>query len=114
MHCGQNFHGGNKQLGCGAKFQWNDAIHYKSAVLEGRHAEISENNVNIDRNSWLSFESECSKCHSVIRGYRFRCIHCPEYVVCLQCEPLTHDKGHVFQIERKFKRKKFYQYCVVQ
>merc|ERR1711972_93631 len=49
--------------------------------------------------------TNCSLCGSSggqwIVGPRFCCIHCPDFNVCLKCEPLLadeHDAQHVFKI----------------
>eukprot|EP00747_Dinoflagellata_sp_TGD_P102749 gnl/TRDRNA2_/TRDRNA2_168758_c0_seq1.p1 gnl/TRDRNA2_/TRDRNA2_168758_c0~~gnl/TRDRNA2_/TRDRNA2_168758_c0_seq1.p1 ORF type:complete len:630 (-),score=104.00 gnl/TRDRNA2_/TRDRNA2_168758_c0_seq1:82-1839(-) len=106
MVCGQNTHGGNRQQGCGNRFNWKDARPYRPRVGPARLPAAPA----VSRAGALSGRGvrhlfvRCSLCGSgskCILGPRFRCVHCPSFDVCLKCEPKlaeVHQEDHVFEI----------------
>jgi len=111
MVCGQNFHGGNEQPGCGHKFSWQDALSY-SEDARSFDAATSDAPVPPRRphpvivrglGAFHPFAS-CNICGTDgdgIAGLRFRCIHCESFSVCQYCEPVLakfHDSKHVFEV----------------
>merc|ERR1740121_1043426 len=107
--CGQNAHGGNRQPGCGHRFNWKDAKPYK-ARADGAPRLSAAAQPALARRGAVSGRgvrhlfAECGLCGSggkCILGPRFRCIHCQNFSVCMKCETRLaeeHEEGHVFQI----------------
>jgi len=107
--CGQNTHGGNRQPGCGHRFNWKEAKPYKaSAGTTPRPSPSAQHSLArrgaISGRGVRHLFTECSLCGSggkCILGPRFRCIHCQSFSVCAKCEPRLaeeHEEGHVFEI----------------
>eukprot|EP00927_Polykrikos_kofoidii_P079257 TRINITY_DN76042_c0_g1_i1.p1 TRINITY_DN76042_c0_g1~~TRINITY_DN76042_c0_g1_i1.p1 ORF type:complete len:989 (+),score=205.67 TRINITY_DN76042_c0_g1_i1:26-2968(+) len=76
------------------------ALNPKRRLLAARSNAISGQGV-------VHFFATCAFCGSegekCILGPRFRCVHCPAFDCCLQCEPrlahgVEHDERHVFEI----------------
>eukprot|EP00931_Biecheleriopsis_adriatica_P018949 TRINITY_DN1306_c0_g1_i1.p1 TRINITY_DN1306_c0_g1~~TRINITY_DN1306_c0_g1_i1.p1 ORF type:complete len:699 (-),score=84.45 TRINITY_DN1306_c0_g1_i1:307-2403(-) len=89
MLCGQNYHGGDVQNGCGARFNWSsapayvpqDATHISKVTLD-RHPEAS------GRAFWECEPGvflRCAMCKFSIRGPLFLCIDCMACCACLRC-----------------------------
>ena len=104
MVCGNDFHGGNIQRGCGKKFSWHAAKKYKS-TYDPHHFEKAALAVKIDKDDKVRLKNDhgefvrCDKCLNKIYGYRFSCINCPCYNLCEDCEmESTHDSSHYFKI----------------
>jgi len=107
MLCGANFHGGNKQPGCGEKFNWASAAPYKP-LLESESKEpppqVTAEEARCRGRDVLHAFVDCSLCGSAGRGIsgpRFRCLHCPSFDACGTCEPRLaelHAVDHVFEV----------------
>jgi hypothetical protein len=118
MICGQNFHGGNTQPGCGAKFSWGDALPYQAELKEKTYSyqptaehpsapmapKREYGDIVRGTGAFHPF-TPCSICGDKngdgILGLRFRCIHCKSFSVCRFCEPMLaehHSNEHVFEV----------------
>jgi len=105
MLCGQDAHGGNQQSGCGIRFKWSEAVPY---VFNGHSVSpirgVTAEEVRCRGRDTLHPFVHCSLCGSSgigIIGPRFRCLHCLDFSVCLECEPhlaARHEADHVFEI----------------
>lgn len=103
--CGQDTHGGNRQPGCGHRFNWQTAKAYKA---QARAPRLPPTNAIAAAGAisgrWVRhLFTKCGLCGSgkCIVGPRFRCIHCLSFSCCLKCErrlASEHEEGHVFQI----------------
>ena len=116
MTCGRDAAdkgGGNKQDGCGRKFNWKRAKPYRRgadrarlprtlADVDPQHAHEAAHYVMHGARD-LPTEAErkrfrlaCDVCEEPIAGPRFSCIHCPGGLnICLRCEgELTSGKSH--------------------
>lgn len=105
MVCGQNAHGGNVQPGCGCSFKWSEAAPYKNESQSQPLPEMSVDEIRCRGKATLHAFMNCDLCGSSdgrgIIGPRFRCLHCPDFNVCLGCEPQlasAHAQGHVFEV----------------
>lgn len=102
MKCGENFHGGDRQPGCGTTFDWTTARPYVSQVRAARSPQLRLQHMQMRGRSVFHPCTECSLCGKQgISGLRFRCIHCPAFDVCPDCEPRLadfHEAAHVFEI----------------
>jgi hypothetical protein len=103
MKCGQDYHGGNIQNGCGASFSWNAAPKYVANVgarklndfnvavpkLEETHHEICDGN-----------PLNCDECNNQIIGVRLRCVNCPMYNLCFECSLKSphNNRMHIFDV----------------
>lgn len=111
MVCGQDAHGGNVQSGCGKKFQWGRAKKYNPKVAEVGPV-LEEFDLSRPPEAKV-YEIEsgvplpCDVCNAQIKEVRFRCITCPSFECCLDCEiNLSADfnaardnaHSHIFQI----------------
>lgn len=100
MCCGQDYHGGNQQAGCGHRFSWTSAPKYVAQVDSRPLPKVTAEEVR--RQSAFHPFVDCCLCDSRgIKGPRFRCIHCQAFDVCLQCEPQLarrHAADHVFEV----------------
>lgn len=118
MHCGTDYHGGNTQEGCGAKFSWSDAPPYSAEasalgsldILNGalvlKPPPVAPRKPNADvprgQGAFHPFV-RCSLCGiNGINGIRFKCVHCEGFNVCSGCEMAglssCHSADHVFKI----------------
>lgn len=90
MVCGQDAHGGNDQSGCGKKFYWGRAKKYTPKVAEVGPV-LEEFDLSRPPEAKV-YEIEpglplpCDVCNTQIKGIRFRCITCPSFECCLDCE----------------------------
>eukprot|EP00747_Dinoflagellata_sp_TGD_P164008 gnl/TRDRNA2_/TRDRNA2_183359_c0_seq1.p1 gnl/TRDRNA2_/TRDRNA2_183359_c0~~gnl/TRDRNA2_/TRDRNA2_183359_c0_seq1.p1 ORF type:complete len:817 (+),score=97.79 gnl/TRDRNA2_/TRDRNA2_183359_c0_seq1:75-2453(+) len=104
MKCGEDYHGGSLQPGCGHTFNWDQAPRYTAAAgpirelpaLDGRAVRLRVARV---RHHFV----KCDICGETIVGPRLRCIHCPSYDLCTTCDLAYSDQGlhpenHVFSI----------------
>lgn len=103
MVCGTDAHGGNQQPGCGTSFQWSQAKHYVAKLAYSKPLPaITTEDVRCRGHSTMHAFSDCSLCGiRGIRGPRFRCLHCPSFDVCKDCEVnlfTLHESSHVFEI----------------
>lgn len=95
MKCGQNYHGGGIQSGCGATFNWKEAVPYTS---EGATIKPKQLPAGHDKGIYHPGIT-CKVCEKSIFGPRLRCIHCESFDVCADCEEGldNHDLSHVFE-----------------
>lgn len=103
MICGQDAHGGNRQNGCGHHFSWNEARAYRVAPESRPLPQLNVEEVRLRGANLRHPFTHCSSCEQDIVGPRFRCIHCPDYNLCVTCERecatcATHPLNHVFEI----------------
>ena len=117
MTCGRDAPdkgGGNAQDGCGATFNWSAAPQYKrkasdTARLPKTLADIDPTLASevkhhimavadggttagvIMRADSSDFRLKCSHCAHEIVGPLFRCIHCRDFSVCIDCSVLDPD-----------------------
>lgn len=103
MICGQDAHGGNRQNGCGHHFSWNEARAYRGAPESRPLPQLNVEEVRLRGANLRHPFTHCSSCEQDIVGPRFRCIHCPDYNLCVTCERecatcATHPLNHVFEI----------------
>lgn len=101
MRCGQDAHGGNKQNGCGATFNWDEAEPYSPGLQNKRERGFKLTPEEASKGRGLFHPgTECKICEQSILGPRLRCIHCESFEVCLDCEAQldSHDLSHVFEI----------------
>lgn len=100
MHCGQNYHGGEVQNGCGEGFRWSEAAQYKRKLVDDptyRKVHLATIQLGTDRPppreellvEWLTSTGDlvlCDACKLQLRGPKFTCLHCPDvFVVCHAC-----------------------------
>jgi len=109
MVCGQNYHGGNEQPGCGMKFSWSEALPYVAATTAtSGEADLPSAPGAPQRPAAVrgadAFHpfADCSlcKCEGIL-GPLFRCIHCESFSICVLCEERAselHNADHVFEI----------------
>jgi hypothetical protein len=111
MTCGQDYHGGNKQAGCGKGFNWSTARPYirpgDAARLPRTFEEVGAVDPTALRHHLADGSVQrCDACRTEIAGPRFSCIHCPGGLdVCVACAAtpvplarLGHTPVHAFQI----------------
>lgn len=102
MKCGENYHGGDQQPGCGAQFDWASAAPYVAHVRRQEMPPMHTEHTQMRGRSAFHAFTDCAICGRVgFSGLRFRCIHCPRFDVCPDCEPRLgdlHENDHVFQI----------------
>jgi len=113
MICGQNFHGGEVQNGCGARFNWSSAPAYTAqrATHIPKVVVVDLGASPVDRektywpcgpNAWL----RCAMCKKIIEGPLFMCIDCHACCACIMCANGTGSASggrhlpdsHVFEI----------------
>ena len=104
MICGQNYHGGDVQKGCGASFNWQSAAKYKSSHNR-EHLNALEDDLKIDKDDLDRVKADhgdhilCDMCNKKIIGFRFLCANCPCYNICEECEvSMDHIPSHTFKI----------------
>mmetsp|Transcript_8937 Transcript_8937/g.23246 ORF Transcript_8937/g.23246 Transcript_8937/m.23246 type:complete len:662 (+) Transcript_8937:75-2060(+) len=102
MKCGENYHGGDQQPGCGTQFDWAHAAPYVAHVERRELPQMHKDHIQMrGRNAFHPF-TDCALCGRCgIDGLRFRCIHCPSFDVCPSCEPRladVHEADHVFEV----------------
>lgn len=107
MVCGQNYHGGNMQPGCGRKFNWSEALRYTAVVGDCHPKKPNAPTSPRDNRRGLGVFHPFVNCHLCgsggqgIKGLRFRCIHCEDVSVCTRCSlqlSKHHAADHVFEI----------------
>ncbi|CAF4771206.1 unnamed protein product [Rotaria sp. Silwood1] len=83
MICGQNYHGGDQQSGCGKNFNWDQALPYIPIVntVQEQMKSALENQQRV-----VHTGIRCKNCHKEIEGIRFDCIHCHSLNYCEICE----------------------------
>lgn len=104
MVCGRSYHGGDDQPGCGHNFDWGSAQPYRVQIARRELPPMCREHLGVRGRDVFHPFVRCSLCGSAaegIAGLRFRCIHCPSFDVCSNCEPKLgdlHDPQHVFEI----------------
>jgi len=103
MVCGRNYHGGDVQDGCGENFNWNDAPVYKSELDVAHISSLDPSKIDDDDRKYGALDHGeyilCEMCQNKIFGLRFKCIYCPYYNLCENCEPRSdHSGNHIFDI----------------
>eukprot|EP00931_Biecheleriopsis_adriatica_P040478 TRINITY_DN2319_c0_g1_i1.p1 TRINITY_DN2319_c0_g1~~TRINITY_DN2319_c0_g1_i1.p1 ORF type:complete len:652 (+),score=65.17 TRINITY_DN2319_c0_g1_i1:65-1957(+) len=97
MKCGQNFHGGDKQQGCGATFDWTEAVPYTPQISTRKLKPLLPAR---EGKGIYHHGITCKVCEQTVFGPRLRCIHCESFDVCADCEAGldSHDLSHVFEV----------------
>lgn len=102
MRCGSNFHGGNQQKGCGSSFKWSQAPRYTPRVERRPVAPVDFSKLQVEGRGIRHLMVMCDGCMTMhFRGPRLRCVHCPEFNLCLDCDiqgSAAHPADHVFEI----------------
>jgi len=102
MRCGENYHGGDKQDGCGATFNWTGAPKYKPKLTRRVVPRLDIDRLKVEGKDARHFMVSCDHCGAAhIRGPRFRCVHCPSFNLCADCDfraAAGHSDEHVFEI----------------
>lgn len=102
MKCGENYHGGGRQDGCGATFNWNSAPRYAPRITRREVPAVDFKRMRVGGSDSRHFLVTCDSCGAQdIRGPRFRCVHCPDFNMCAKCDleaSGTHTAEHVFEI----------------
>jgi len=106
MVCGEDTHGGNRQNGCGLRFNWRDARSYIKDIPVQRRSvpKITAKAIVIRGKETFHPSVHCDICSEPgagLKGIRFRCVHCACFNVCSTCEPnvaASHEPSHVFDI----------------
>lgn len=101
MVCGENYHGGDVQQGCGKGFQWDKAPPYEAEIPS--QPKINEFLAKAPQQAQdYRHDESCDGCGEEIVGLRFSCLHCPSFNLCASCERVgtqpEHPKEHVFRI----------------
>lgn len=112
MVCGSDYHGGNRQAGCGNAFNWNAAPRYvrpggEAARVPRSFEEVGFADVGTGRHALPDGTfRRCDACRTEIAGPRFSCIHCLASLECCNdCSisgealaALGHTASHAFSI----------------
>lgn len=90
MKCGQNYHGGDIQNGCGASFNWSSALPYTAetgAKRLPRELDIRppEEVTEIVHEIAPGINENCDNCREEVKGPLIRCLNCPALTLCLRC-----------------------------
>ena len=100
MICGQNYHGGNVQNGCGAHFDWEKAKRYQPQVVKKPDEPVPKLEIPDIAREFVHVGVGCDVCHNEIKGLRFHCLNCrADY--CENCEmqaTTNHAQNHTFKI----------------
>mmetsp|Transcript_32508 Transcript_32508/g.44565 ORF Transcript_32508/g.44565 Transcript_32508/m.44565 type:complete len:639 (-) Transcript_32508:254-2170(-) len=93
MKCGQNYHGGDVQMGCGKGFMWSSALPYIANVGDAKTKdEVDADPVRGADFQHMICEGEpmlCDSCRNPIVGPRIKCLNCPDHSLCLKCDVLA-------------------------
>jgi hypothetical protein len=125
MICGQNYHGGDQQSGCGKNFNWSQATPYQP-IGNGGHAQVrldvqaparAQTTVH-EGVQWVIWSlvskvyrrvsSRCDACRNNVQGICFVCIHCPSLIFCEKCEQ-RQTLEHANQIRQEGKQQHVFQ-----
>lgn len=103
MVCGVDYHGGNRQNGCGTRFRWTTARAYQAIPDARRLPFLDVAKVHLRVAGLVHPFCRCSGCGGEIVGPRFRCIHCPDFSLCASCDRdgCPHPVDHVFEVLSK-------------
>lgn len=105
MRCGENWHGGAKQSGCGKTFDWAKAPPYQAIIEERSLPDVDIERALLSGAGCRHLSTRCAVCQNMVQGLRFRCIHCEDFNLCMDCErsfassatPM-HPIDHVFEV----------------
>lgn len=100
MKCGQAYHGGDQQPGCGQEFNWERAKPYRACVQRIELPSLENAQVR-GKGVFHPFVTCCLCDKHGFSGPRFQCLNCPAFDVCGACEPKLaefHMSDHVFDI----------------
>ncbi|CAM9219754.1 unnamed protein product [Ectocarpus sp. 12 AP-2014] len=105
MVCGVDAHGGNVQNGCGKSFLWSRARPYRGDRGECKATPFTEQEPAAAARSRHFIADgialRCDRCHRDVVGPLFRCVHCPSFACCLECQDVaSNDPHHVHHIFR--------------
>lgn len=102
MVCGRAYHGGDQQPGCGTEFNWASAKRYVAHIQRKELPALTSEASRLRGKHVFHPFTDCCLCGAQgFAGPRFRCIHCPNFDVCSNCEPHlanVHEADHVFDI----------------
>ncbi|UJR07828.1 hypothetical protein I4U23_012111 [Adineta vaga] len=109
MICGQNYHGGDQQSGCGRRFNWSQARPYMPIANNGVQQVRNDLPRPEEQQAIVHKDIRCDSCHQEVQGIRFDCCHCASLIFCEKCEQRAtlehanqirdeHKQQHVFQI----------------
>lgn len=100
MRCGVDYHGGNRQNGCGTRFRWAAARAYQMLPAARRLPALDVEQVRLRGAGLVHPFCRCAGCSGEIVGPRFRCIHCPDFSLCAECDrsACAHPADHVFEV----------------
>jgi hypothetical protein len=117
MKCGEDYHGGNKQMGCGHGFAWSTAPAYRAQDVQPRQIQFNREKPQQILHRWKLCEEQdlnCDACGGAIIGPKFSCINCESLTICATCEALgpqglhaklnpqffgAHKTAHLFAME---------------
>jgi hypothetical protein len=120
MKCGEDYHGGNKQMGCGHSFSWQRAPAYIAQDVQARRIEFNRERPQELLYRWKLLDGPegqdliCDACAGPIVGPKLTCINCQSLTICASCEFLgpqallsrlnpkffgAHKAGHIFRLE---------------
>jgi len=102
MKCGQNWHGGGTQNGCGKQFDWRSAPRYQPQAAshvtkpkdgteetQTKLQALARSDYAAAQNmTWMVEEGRylrCAMCRHKIQGPLFLCIDCYACVACFKC-----------------------------
>mmetsp|Transcript_92016 Transcript_92016/g.168756 ORF Transcript_92016/g.168756 Transcript_92016/m.168756 type:complete len:801 (-) Transcript_92016:19-2421(-) len=92
MKCGQNYHGGDVQNGCGKSFKWSEALSYtpqSADHLSRPTREVLATPSERQKMYWTVGAPDvfvrCAMCKEVVEGPLFLCIDCHACCSCLKC-----------------------------
>ncbi|CAF3743107.1 unnamed protein product [Rotaria sp. Silwood1] len=86
MICGQNYHGGDAQSGCGRRFDWSKAAPYVPIANRGPQQVKTKLKAPGEQKLVVHKDVQCDTCHNEVQGIRFDCIHCSSLTFCEKCE----------------------------
>jgi hypothetical protein len=116
MKCGQDYHGGNVQGGCGHGFRYSQAPAYQAQDVQARQIQFNREQPQQILHKWQLFEGQdlaCDACAGPIVGPKFTCMNCQCLNICATCESLgpqglqgrlnpaffsSHKTGHTFMV----------------
>ncbi|CAF2822543.1 unnamed protein product [Rotaria sp. Silwood2] len=86
MICGQNYHGGDAQSGCGRPFDWSKAAPYVPIASRRPQQVNTKLKAPGEQKLVVHKDVQCDTCHNEVQGIRFDCIHCSSLTFCEKCE----------------------------
>eukprot|EP00401_Gymnodinium_catenatum_P003659 CAMPEP_0117548626 /NCGR_PEP_ID=MMETSP0784-20121206/47747_1 /TAXON_ID=39447 /ORGANISM="" /LENGTH=556 /DNA_ID=CAMNT_0005345589 /DNA_START=1 /DNA_END=1671 /DNA_ORIENTATION=+ len=119
MVCGQNYHGGEVQNGCGMRYNWGDALPYQGHAEHAAQAPRFDAQPPAELQKVRHFITKvpemprlCDICGQAVEGPLIKCVNCPGFGVCISCDARNnimstdirlrsgevHPKGHVFRV----------------